>query len=302
MRATKRRKHKNRTTVKFKHLNCSPFVAKKRISDKSCITPDIAVRIKEEYNKHHSDSRISSIEPNAILDDLHKHLPTCSSEECFVSQIKDDTLREQVKDALFSPKRPDSWKKNKNEWLSNIDIFEVLRQYEETYPEFEFMGSNYIDFDFKTGDGRCVEDEICKFDLNQHMAKGKTKFGFVFNLAKHNTPGTHWVSLFVDTENKVVFFMDSAGDPIPDEVAALVKRIRKQSKVRLTFDESYPMEHQYGNSECGMYSLYFIITMLTGKTSGGTELNCNKKKIKYFKKHRIPDDHVEYLRGKYFNE
>lgn len=291
-----RNKKKKRT---LKKLNCNPKVETKKISDDTCITPEIAAKIKTEYNKHNAENRIESDEPRQILDDLRERLPTCSSEDCFIKQIDDANVREQISDALFAPKKPESWKKNKNEWLSNIDIFEVLHQYEETYPEFKFMDSNYIDFDTKLYGDTCVEDEICKFDLDKYPKK--TKFAFVFNLSKHTMPGSHWVSLFVDLENNTIFFMDSAGDPIPDEVMALVKRIQDQAKVPLKFDQSYPMEHQYGTTECGMYSLYFIITMLTGKTSSGVKLDCNSKKIRYFKKHRVPDKHVEKLRNKYFN-
>lgn len=292
---------KRKTHKKFKKLNCSPLVNGKQIEKDTCLTPEIARKIKEEYNRYHGSLQIVADEPSQILDELHKKLPTCASEECFLKQIQDEQLQEKIKEALFSPKKPKSWKKNKNSWLSNIDISEVLLQYEKTYPKFKFMDSTYLDFDSKLSDGTCVEEELCKFDLNEHMKNGKTKFGFVFNLAKYGKPGIHWISLFVDVDNKVIFFMDSAGDPIPDEVMALVNRIKKQANFKFRFDQSYPMEHQYGNSECGMYALYFIITMLTGKTSNGTELDCNKKKINYFKKRRIPDKHVEELRNRYFN-
>lgn len=297
-----KRKHRNRRkTKKFKQMNCSPIVTGQQIANNTCLTPIVALKIREEYNKYNSSSQIQSSEPRQILDELHEKLPTCDSEECFLKQIKDDKLQRQIKDALFSPKSPASWKKNKNQWLSNYDIFEVLRQYEKKYPNFKFMDSNYIDFDYKLSDGTCVEDELCKFDLKEHMKNGDTKFGFVFNLAKHNTPGVHWISLFVDVDNKIIFFLDSAGDPIPKEVMALVDRIQKQVDFKFHFEQSYPMEHQYGSSECGMYALYFIITMLTGKTSKGTMLDCNRKKISYFKKRRITDKHVEELRQKYFN-
>lgn len=297
-----KQKYRNKQkTKKFKQLNCSPIVIGQQIEKNTCLTPIVALKIREEYNKYNAKSQINSSEPRQILDELHEKLPTCDSEECFLKQIKDDKLQRQIKDALFSPKSPASWKKNKNQWLSNYDIFEVLRQYEKTYPSFKFMDSTYLDFDSKLSDGTCVEEELCKFDLNEHMKTGKTKFAFVFNLAKHGSPGIHWISLFVDTQNKVIFFLDSAGDPIPDEVMALVERIRKQANFKFRFDQSYPMEHQYGSSECGMYALYFIITMLTGKTSSGTKLDCNKKKIHYFKKRRIPDKHVEELRQRYFN-
>ena len=50
----------------------------------------------------------------------------------------------------------------------------------------------------------------------------------------------------------------------------LVKRIIHQglylsTPIQLEFHENQPFIHQRGNNECGMYSLYFIITMLTSR-------------------------------------
>jgi hypothetical protein len=60
------------------------------------------------------------------------------------------------------------------------------------------------------------------------------------------------------------------------------------------------VQHQKGNTECGMYSLFFTITMLTGKTDD-IKFKNTREKIDFFKKHRIPDKHVEDLRSRYFN-
>jgi hypothetical protein len=56
-----------------------------------------------------------------------------------------------------------------------------------------------------------------------------------------------------------------------------------------------------GNTECGMYSLYFIITLLTGKTGEGKMLKDYKEKQKYFNSSRIPDEYVFKHRNIYFN-
>ena len=44
------------------------------------------------------------------------------------------------------------------------------------------------------------------------------------------------------------------------------------------------------NTECGMYCLYFIISLLS-----------NKHDFNYFNTKRIPDKHVEEFRNIYFN-
>ena len=68
----------------------------------------------------------------------------------------------------------------------------------------------------------------------------------------------------------------------------------------ITFYENYPMQHQYGNTECGVYSLFFIITMLTGKTDLHQFTDMNDK-IGFFKNERIPDKYISKFRKIYFN-
>ena len=47
--------------------------------------------------------------------------------------------------------------------------------------------------------------------------------------------------------------------------------------------------------------MYFIITMLTNKADGKSFSNTNDK-INYFKKGRIPDEHVFRYREIYYND
>jgi hypothetical protein len=211
----------------------------------------------------------------------------------------------------------------------------VLHQYELTHPTFKAFGPTPIDFDSRPKDesGKCVWEELCTFQLSNYLEKGKTKLGMVFNLDKHDEEGSHWVSLFVDLEERFIFYLDSAGNRIPKEIRTLVKRIQTQGMSlssplnsysswsmtdkeinsspiakqgadlnlqRFKFYENYPLEHQLGNTECGMYSLYFIITMLTGETEGRT-FRTSGEKIQFFKKKRVPDKYVSKYRKIYFN-
>ena len=90
-----------------------------------------------------------------------------------------------------------------------------------------------------------------------------------------------------------IFFFDSNGDPAPKQVKNLADRIIKQGKeigLNLDFHQNSPNEHQKGNTECGMYSLYLIIQLLTGTHD-----------YEYFMKNKIPDKDMEKLRKEYFN-
>ena len=306
---SKRVSRTNKKTRKnMKKMNCSPAVKGKTLSSHTCYTVDVLMKIKEEYNKSHVDNKIDASRPNKIWEELNHRLVRCEKEDCWLKELKDETLRKNIDEYIFAPDSPPEWRQNPNEWLSNFDIMKVMKQYEDSYHNFEFIGPSPIDFDKKIVeyDNNCVENEICNLSLNKMLENHKTKIGIIFNLDKHDEPGSHWVSLFIDLEDiPIVFYFDSTGEDIPDEINVLKDRIIKQGKelknpIHFKFYKNYKTIHQTGNSECGMYSLFFIITMLTGETEFDKKMSL-KNKLDLFKKKRIPDKYVEKYRNIYFN-
>ena len=301
-------KNKKKHAKSSKKMNCSPFVKGKTINKETCYTKNVLLKIRDSYNEGHSlDEKIKENDPNKIWEILHQRLALCEKQDCWLEQLKDLKLKEDIDEYIFAPDKPPEWKTNKNEWLSNIDIFEVMYQYETTYKNFRFIGPTPIDFDTRLPEKgeKCVWEELCTLSLEKLLKEGKTKIGITFNLDKHDQGGSHWVSLFIDLDDRIIFYYDSAGNDIPKEIDNLRKRLMKQGmelkkKMKLKFYKNYPVEHQYGNTECGMYSLFFIITMLTGIVEEDTKLSLAKK-IKLFKGGKIPDEYIEQYRNVYFN-
>ncbi len=279
-------------TRTFKKLSCNPKHKKTR-KHYSCYDDKTLLLLKDIWNRKHPDKKIISTENETIWKELQTNLTECNHEICFMEKLVDsrnDT--EKFKKDFFAPIAPKSWNKNINEWLSSLDIKAVLNQYEEAFPEFKFIGPTPIDFD-KYVDDSCVYPELCNLNVKELYDKGIRMFGIVFNLSNHNEKGSHWVSLFTDLKKKFVFYFDSCGDKIPKEINELVKRINQQCNemgIKLLEDSSYKFIHQKGGTECGMYSLYFIINLIEGL-----------KTREYFKTHRIPDKEVESFRHFYFN-
>jgi hypothetical protein len=115
-----------------------------------------------------------------------------------------------------------------------------------------------------------------------------------------------------EIEGPFVFYFDSTGREAPSEIKTLIKNIQYQaehlhSPIHLKLYNNNGQDHQKSNTECGMYSLFFIITMLTGKmedtekSDGELELGFNEK-IVLFRDAIIPDKYVEIYRHKYFNK
>jgi hypothetical protein len=280
----------------LKKLNCSPDPKNKKKSY-SCLKDDTLLQLRNLWNARHPDAKIKSKQPHIIWLQLKKFLAgSCNKESCWLKQkFVDGKLKTDLKES-FAPASPREWKKNPNEWLSSVDINNVMKQYEKAYPCFEFMGPSPIDYDTVKLYGECVWEELCHFNLANQIKKGKTKIGIIFNTDPHYKGGSHWISLFINVKKGVIYFFDSVGDKAPERVMRFVNMVTEQGKqlakpIHFQFDQNYPVEHQYGNSECGMYSLYFIIHMLEDKINGH-----------YLKTHILKDEYMQQFRNIYFNE
>ena len=290
---------KNKSKKQFKSLKCHP--KNKSFKKTSCLDLDTLLLLKRIWNKRHPDCKIKSRKKENIWKEIKNHMSnSCNHEMCWIDSVLTSTKeKQQLKNNLFVPKMPESWKKNSSEWLSSIEISDVLKQYEEKYPDFVFLGPSPIDFDSVNvldmdQKSTCVWPELCHFDLKQHISNGTKRVGMVFNLDKHYQDGSHWVSMFLDIPSKKLFYFDSAGNEVPKEIESLIHKIQKQANqlgISLIIDNNANIQHQIHNTECGMYCLYFIISLLT-----------KKHNVDYFKKTIIRDNLVKNFRTIYFNK
>jgi len=291
--SSKTRKHNSRGLVK---VNCSPK-PKGEINDFTCYTNKSLYKLRDMWNARHPDGKIKTSSPKEIHRQISEHLSgVCNKESCWLKQKAEFGPVESDMADSFAPESPPEWKKNPNEWLSSIDILNVMKQYEKAYKCFDFIGPSPIDFDKRKLYGECVWDELCNFSLANQIKSGKTKIGIIFNTDPHNKSGSHWISLFIDVKKKKIFFFDSVGTKIGSEIMNLVNRIIDQGKklnprINFKFDDNDGVEHQYKNTECGIYSLFFIIHMLQEKTSDD-----------FYKNHIIKDEQIQNYRKIYFNE
>ena len=218
----------------------------------------------------------------------------CKEESCWISHNRFGGFKNK-----FLPLAPPDWMTDDDKWLDTDNIDIVLNQYKKAYPKFYYYGAVPMDFDNKDNTGYCTVSNICKMSINSLLKKGFNKIGIVFNTDKSTEEGEHWISLFIDLEgidkadllnggknkknkktkskqrNKAIdkkiygfYYFDSVGDPAPKQVVDLFKRLNKQmkkKKKKLTFFEN-DMSHQMGNNECGVYSIYFIVNMLHGRS------------------------------------
>lgn len=187
------------------------------------------------------------------------------------------------------PAMPAGWYEDPDMWLDSNNIADVMNQYEEAYPHFEFMGPFPIDFaapdpyvkEQKVGmvgqapiGGRmappgaavmtkkCLMNEICEFRVKKAMSNGTRAIGIVYNLDPHFKSGSHWVANYIDIPRHRCYYFDSYGMAPPPQVAKFMRWLTTQDpKMRLEYSSR---RLQFNDSECGVYSMYFIIRMLHG--------------------------------------
>jgi len=252
--------------------------------DKTCFTTKSLKSIARKLNKKNVRKIKLDGGKAKLIKDISKSL-SCKGGLDFCVLKKEKELKD-FRDELastFKPKRPQGEKKYW--WLSNLDIDKVMRQYMKKHKNFLFFGAVPIDFNE-------IYMEIANINLKSLKKKGKTKLGFVFNLDASDESGSHWVSMFVDLENGTVCFFDSASpNTVPKEVMKLIRKLVKQAKlmkVPLKFVTN-KNQHQTSYTECGMFSLWFIISRLKGKSC--THL---------FENNTSRDEAMKSLRDNYF--
>ena len=192
-------------------------------------------------------------------------------EHCLLerSSLADD-VKKELRMRYLRPKRPVAWSKKPDTWLDNYNIQHVMKQYEEAFPWFRFMGTFPIDFSapdpyHKDGPPKCLHAELCTLDLRREHKMGRRGIGMIFNLDPHYKGGSHWVGLYIDLKNiehPFISYCDSYGIRPPPLISRFMKAFTLQIKeTELGFNAR---RFQYSNTECGMYSLYFIICMIHG--------------------------------------
>lgn len=251
-----------------------------------------------------------------------KYAPLCRNqkERCWLKKAGLNPTHYKELFENFKPEQPDEWKNKPNAWLSNVDIEQVLHDFEwidrdkKIPSDFKLLGPAPIDFDKKIR-GSCVDANLCDFDVDKFIkkttfkGKHKTKLGIVFNTDTHDKGGEHWISLYVDMDNLIMMFFDSTGQSPQKQVLDLMHRIEtymrgleNKKNMKLLKPHS-KMNHQTKNTECGIYTLFFLTTMLTGKVEFEKVVRPPRQRHLIFSKDfLLTDEYIQQYRDVYFDD
>lgn len=248
----------------------------------SCFTLPELRRIASTWNRAHPESSIPVHQHRSggsLWQDIDNKMKSeCNNEICWTESSSlvqaHPELRREVAKQSFRPVAPVSWRTNPQEWLSTLDIQAVMKQYEHADTQFKFIGAVPIDFASPHDSGRmgqCVVQELCSVDVKNWFKRGIHRMGIVFNMDAHDEPGSHWTGLYADFDANVVLYYDSFGDKAPPEVQGLMQTLSNQLEAfhgTVATMRINEQRHQFQNTECGIYSMYFIVSMLQHRHAG----------------------------------
>jgi len=253
-------------------MNCSPANKSK---DNTCYSRDQLIKIASSLNRKKNAKIGLKKTKNALWESIRKTLfPVCTTEWCWLDHVDVD---KEMKESTFRPEMPTEWVKNKYEWLSTTDIQDVMVQYEKQYENFRFFGPVPVD---------CPKDIYCELtdlDIQKLKSKGVDYIGVVFNLDRHDQSGSHWVALYINIPKCLITYYDSTASEPPEYIKYFINMVGiKLGKHTYEYNKK---RHQYGGSECGMYSMNFLIESLKGKS------------LNDFQNKQITDREVNLLRN-----
>lgn len=254
---------------------CAPS---KHYKDGTCFTLENLKDIAMQYNQINKDMIEIVNDKKLLLKELTNKMRdkyNCNDQLCWVEsrvvkEIADKEIKDDIKHYTFRPKGP----KKQYAWLSTTDINSVMVQYMIKHKDFKYLGTLPYDFE---------ELEYTGFNnINLKELDNITpKIGMVINLDKHDEPGSHWVALYANLKNNKIYYFDSFGKKPGKKVTNFIRRIltymyNKKHNTNFDLDmfmkkyhksDDYDVrynrkQHQFKNTECGVYSMNFIIRLL----------------------------------------
>ena len=258
---------------------CAPANIENIAENGTCFPTNIILKLAKELNIDNNTNTFT------IVKNIEKELSNeCSNHECLKKLSIFEKLNIDIEN-IFRPNGPNK----KYGWLSTLHINDVLKQYEYKYTNFLFLGA--VPYDFE--DLKMLN--FYNINFNELKNNNKTKLGMVINLDEHYKNGSHWVGLYIDLLNYKVYFFDSVGKPPRKRIKHFISKVKKYfnndlySKYKKPQFKYNNIQHQFKNSECGVYSINFIIRLLNGES------------FKSIINNRLNDDKINTCRKVYFS-
>ena len=239
-----------------------------KTDDYTCFEHSDLLEIAKAYNKFNRNVcasgicikkqkkiKINGLSKEKLYNEIKSRLKgICKEEFCWVDAnfmeiLKKSDFYDKIKYFTFKPEKPDI------KWLSTVDINNILQQYQGIDESFKFVGAVPSDF---YNIQKVKYNDILKYD----------SLGIVINTDDHTKKGQHWTSIYICNKENSIEFFDSTGRNPNRNVKKFIEHVisfllKKGLKYKIKINKNI---HQKQNTECGIYSINFILQRLLGKS------------------------------------
>jgi hypothetical protein len=278
-------------------MKCAPS---KKYTNGSCFTLDSLKKIADSYNKRNKQSIDTTLPKEKLVEELETKLSDkCSEQTCWLRlDIVKQLDNEDIESNTFRPKGPSK----KYEWLSTTHIDNVVQQYQSVHKDFLFLGAVPYDFDdlpvlgisdlnFATLESQGKHKIGIVFNLDEHYKEGSHWVALFTNLKKNQVyffdslgrKPLKRIRKFINRITKYLYYKKYNSKLPINDVVEKIKKIKSIPENKINnliksneyiknllgggFDIRYNnIQHQFENSECGVYSINFIIRLVENET------------------------------------
>lgn len=225
-----------------------------------------------------------------------KKITKCEAEACIIKKDKIKNKLSKINidiSKLFDKHYKPDGPRNNTTLISNIEIGKLFEKWEKLYPGFGWVEFTMLDYEK-------AKDDFSKITIDLLRKRNNNCFGTIINTDVYigGSGGIHWMALFIDMRNDIwtVEFFNSTGDT-SGKIKSLQKYIQtdiwqkniisqmlKYKSPNKIYLAKILHKHQKKNSECGVYSLFYIWSRL------------NNVNFLDFALYDIPDDDMTKFR------
>lgn len=221
-------------------------------------------------NLNSNEKSLNELNDKEVVEKAKKTL-NCNAESCIISHPKftniiGENKANKIKKYRFKPEGP--W--NSTEWLSNLNIDNVLEQWDMLQQEKN--NDKFLHIYFQMRDFEIKKTQLATVDLANEYKNGMRRFAVVINTDYSDDNGEHWFCIFGDfnrPDNSITleYFNSSGTLPLP-EIHDWLHKTKKlletnlKKNVKIIYVSRNAL--QKSNSECGVFCLAYIYCRLNG--------------------------------------
>ena len=241
----------------------------KKNSESICLSPGDGLCVLPKHKNTllkglsiNRDHRVRIKTIDDVLDEVD-----CDSPECLHTKSTSSKTSKLLR-RIMKPKGS----VNGNEWVNSDQIEKILDNW-EYMSEKKFYSMNYATIDFETCNNPNFE-KIKKVTIDWLIKNNKQTSAAIINTDTCDGGGQHWFPIFIDLRKDCILleYYNSVNKRMPNNICEFFNKLKtnyenlntgdKKRKIKIC---SYrPAKHQNENSECGIYSLYYIRSRLDG--------------------------------------